>query len=187
MLTPVLLAAVVAAATPPRDPVRDRLEAASTEDAQLGGYPPFAHMLRVDGFDRQWSRIDFSTRFVDNHPARRRALIVARRVSGDRVRPPRTDYAEAASCPGLQDVVLQVETVPAPHIDVPGLGRYEGPITSVTLDGPSYRVWGRGSITAAAVDDGSVEIRVGGDHPAAAWAERVLAVAAPCWRPQEPA
>ena len=156
------------------------------ETLDVGRRTPFAHLSRVAPFDREWVRIDLAVAFPEDGTGAAGPVILARRVAGDLRTAPRVSYVSAPTCPGLQDVVLEIETLRAPHIDVPGLGRYESDEIVVTGDGPGYRVWGQGSLTNDPVEHGSLEIDVGSAHPVGAWVDRVIAIAASCWRPSLP-
>ncbi|WP_313412900.1 hypothetical protein [Brevundimonas sp.] len=95
----------------------------------------------------------------------------------------RVSWAVISECPGAQEVVLELERLPAPAIDIPGFGRddEQGPGT----DGGSFKLWSRGPTWPTAYGyEVAFESNFG--SPLADWANRFKATLADCWQPDPP-
>ena len=112
-----------------------------------------------------------------------RRYLAWRRLSKHRLQPPVVEWARVDTCPGAEAVLVQMEEMPLPRVDVPLLGRddRQGP----PLDGVSYELWFRyGTWPDGFAYAASVHSNIG--TPLATWSERFVSVMEPCWTSEAP-
>lgn len=110
---------------------------------------------------------------------------IARRVETREGQDARVAWATSKTCAALAPALTELETLPAPRIDVPGLGRKPSPAAAAT-NGDSYLLWAQDARFAAAPYPAQIELRGEGGSPMAAWVERSLGRVASCWGPARP-
>lgn len=111
-----------------------------------------------------------------------RVLAVRRAISG-RDAPLTEEWVVASECPGAEAVLLELESLPPPMVDLPTIGRddQQGP----TLDGIGYRLFARYPTWR----DGfayEMEYATNIGTPLAAWANRLRSTLEPCWTTSRP-
>lgn len=149
-------------------------------DALLGGAEPFAHVHDTGGLSRAWVQVDFAVSQADE--------VLARRTRASLHAAPRTDYARARTCPALTGVVLQLEELTPPHIQVPRIGREaHRPRRLPMTDGGGVRVWGGASDRGNPEGEVVITDNVGVGPGAFGWAMSLTRATNGCWRSEPPA
>ncbi|WP_312166315.1 hypothetical protein [Phenylobacterium sp.] len=110
---------------------------------------------------------------------------IARRVETREGEAARIAWASSRTCPALVPALSELETLPPPRIDVPGVGRTP-PAAVPAVDGDSYLLWAQGARFVAAPYPVQIELRGEGGSPMAAWVERSLRRLAACWGAAQP-
>lgn len=153
----------------------------ANEEARLGSNEPFVR-LTVDGawgdpadgfaFFSYWDR-------PHGDPQRRRGLAIrkASRTESD------PTWANSLDCPQVEALVVALEEVEPPRVDVMGLGR-EFPMR-MTADGATFALWARWPTWDGLV---GYELRMSGNYgsPLADWAQRLYRDLDGCWAADAP-
>ncbi|WP_293404722.1 hypothetical protein [Phenylobacterium sp.] len=115
----------------------------------------------------------------------RGAEALARRVETREGVEATVTWATSKSCARLTPVLAELEALPAPRIEVPGVGR-QPPAPAASANGDSYLLWAEDARFAAAPYPVQIEVRGEGGSPMAAWVETSLRRVAACWSPVQP-
>jgi hypothetical protein len=107
-------------------------------------------------------------------------VLVARRVSthGDKAV---VDWAASPDCPQLLAAATEMEDLPVPRIEAPGVG-HEPRGGALVLDGDSYFLWADDARFSAGAHSAQLELRAVNGSPVADWIDRALAGLSGCWR-----
>ena len=114
----------------------------------------------------------------------REGQAIARRVETRDGADAAVTWAAAGSCPALTAAVADLEELPAPRIEVPGLGTRPPPAAAANAD--SYLLWAEDARFAASPYPVQIEVRGEGGSPMAAWVDASLSRLASCWSPARP-
>lgn len=92
-------------------------------------------------------------------------------------------WASTLSCPGLNDLIAEMETVSSPAVDIVGVGNPV--IITPEVDPILYRLW---VTTANWTDARASDLAFTGseESPLGAWAQRFTALVEPCLSEEEP-
>lgn len=93
------------------------------------------------------------------------------------------EWATSFNCPGLEDVLVDLETIPLPSIDVPTVGRDDR--QAPPTDGVSYHLWSRYPTWPDSFGY-SVEMASNVKTPLAEWSDKFRQTLDNCWSPQIP-
>lgn len=115
----------------------------------------------------------------------RGAEAIARRVETRDGADAAVTWATSKSCTSLTPVLAELEALPAPRIEVPGVGR-NPPTPALSANSDSYLLWAEDARFAAAPYPVQIEVRGEGGSPMAAWVETSLRRVAACWGPTQP-
>lgn len=154
------------------------------ESAALGWATPFATLGVHGAFgtpDEVLGLYVFWTRPRDEGGEKNFAV---RRVSQSTTSESKLEWATSSECPGLEDQIIDLETLAMPQIDVPTVGRddRQGP----PADGVTYSLWSRYPTWPHAFSY-SIEIRSNVGTPLADWSERLRQTLDGCWSDVMPA
>lgn len=92
-------------------------------------------------------------------------------------------WAVIGACPGAQEVILELENLPPPAIDIPGFGRddEQGP----GMDGGVFKLWSRGPTWPDAFGY-EVSFSSNFGSPLAEWVNRFKVTLDDCWQSDPP-
>jgi hypothetical protein len=93
------------------------------------------------------------------------------------------EWATSFGCPGLEDVLIDLESIQMPKVDVPTVGRDDG--QGPVADGVTYTLWSRWPTWP----DGfgySVELSSNVGTPLAEWSTRFRQILDDCWSDMMP-
>lgn len=110
-------------------------------------------------------------------------LLAMRRVITGRDAPSTEEWVIASECPGAEEVLLELESLPPPMVDVPIIGRddQQGP----TVDGTSFRLFARYPTWPNAFAY-EIDYTTNVGTPLARWAIRLKSTLEPCWTRSRP-
>ena len=89
--------------------------------------------------------------------------------------PVRPRFATSAGCGGSGDALARLETLAAPAVDVPGIGRE---VETVVMDGARYRLEGR---AIHGGHGGTLVLTAESGSPLGDWVDSMLELLEPCW------
>lgn len=150
----------------------------SPREATLGWSTPFATLGVHGGFgqpDEELSVYVYWTKARDDGGEKGFAV---RRASSSDSSGSKVDWATSSACPGLEQVIVDLEAVPMPMIDVPTVGRQ--PRQGPPLDGVTFSLWSRYPTWPDAFSY-SVELSSNLGTPLADWAGRLRQTLVACW------
>lgn len=153
------------------------------QSAMLGHFTPFATVEVQGAFgtpDEVLGLYVFWTKLRDEGGQKGFAV---RRVSLSATSERRIEWATSFACRGLEDVIVDLETLPMPTIDVPTAGAEYTP--APVADGVTYSLWSR-SPTWSGASSYSIEVSSNVGTPLADWSQRLRSTLAPCWSDQIP-
>ena len=148
------------------------------KDAKLGWFTPFATLGVRGAFGTPNEVLGlylFWNKLRDEGGAKGFAV---RRVARSAKSETKVEWAISTECPGLEETITDLETLPMPQIDVPTVGRNDG--QGAPADGVSYSLWSR----YPTWPDGfsySVAIASNMRTPLADWSERLRRTLTTCW------
>jgi len=120
---------------------------------------------------------------IDGRSVRRIAL---RRYRTNSAGLTTTEWANETDCPTLVQALATVEELPAPQIDVPGVGR-EGADQTISSDGVVYSLTSTWAVWQDNLKVGnSISLSSNRDTPLADWAEAMSEALVPCWGSDQP-
>ena len=171
-------AAAVPASAQDDDPFRT-----AARETPVGPYDPMAVLFVSGAFGNPADSFTFYSYWVPPSPAtapgRHRAYAVrkASRTASDVL------WATSAECPALNQVLVGLEAIPSPRIDVPGIGEEAGP--GLVLDGVTYDLWTRWPAWPGGT---GYSLRMSGNvnTPLKAWADTLYRDLEPCWNDRPP-
>lgn len=115
----------------------------------------------------------------------REGRTIARRVETRDGEAAVVSWASAQACPALTPAVAGLEKLPAPRIEVPGVGLKPSP-PAAAANADSYLLWAEDARFAASPYPVQLEVRGEGGSPMAAWVDASLSRLASCWSPVQP-
>lgn len=162
----------------------------SPRDIKLGEARPFAVLRATGSFGAPMEVLSFYLYWDKPYGAadRKRGFAVRRADSAGPPFPPEPEITWATSwtCPALVPLLIRMESIPAPAIDVPMTGRDHGrPI--FVADGTTYSLWARGPRWDGDATNGyDIQFSSNVGTPLADWAKAVQSELADCWRTKAP-
>lgn len=105
-------------------------------------------------------------------------VMIARRVRTVEGAAGAVDWANSASCPALVKAAVEMEDLPAPRIDAPGVGRT--PKDALLAEGDSYFLWASLAAYAGGAK-AEIEVRTVDGTPVSDWIDRTLKGMESCW------
>ena len=163
--------------------VQDPAQASAVRDVKLGHFPPIAVVEINPSLRLESEAFSLYAPFTGPPQQGGTRYLVWRRLSRHRLQPDRIDWATVAECPGADAVLIELESLPLPQVDVPLLGREDrqGP----PLDGVGYSLWFQyGKWPDGFAYSATVASNVG--TPLARWADRFRQTMEPCWTGEAP-
>lgn len=150
------------------------------EQDKLGQFTPFA-VLEVSPSLRLQGEV-FSI-YAPFRTAGGVGYLAVRRIVTGYHAPDVEQWAVASECPGAHAVLLDLEALQPPRIDVPTIGRddHQGP----GLDGVSYKLFVRYPTWPDSFAY-KMSFSTNEGSPLAAWTDRLRAVLTPCWTTTRP-
>jgi hypothetical protein len=150
------------------------------KSARIDGQPPWgAFVVYSSSSDRPSTGVSLYLRPSPDGP-----MLTARRVRARGAEPATIDWTTAKACAALPSAIAELEDLPPPRIDAPGLAR-EPRGGGVISDGASYFLWSSlASYSGGALAE--LEVRTVDGTPVADWIDRTLAKVEACWAPAAP-
>ena len=151
--------------------------------AQLGRAVPFATASAEGAFGRPAEVMSFYLYWDKPYgaPDRRRGF-AARRARWEQ-EPVRVDWAVSHDCPALEPLLVRLEELEAPRINVPVLGRPDPRF--ITADGVSYTLHASWTVWNEHLS-GALQMGSNVETPLAQWVEAARSELQGCWRDSEP-
>lgn len=148
---------------------------------------PVLKGVRLDGL-RPWGafavyRADRSVTGVSLYF--REGQTIARRIETRDGADAVVSWAAARTCPALIAAVSGLEKLPAPRIEVPGVG-LRPPAAAASANADSYLLWAEDARFATSAYPVQLEVRGEGGSPMAAWVDASLRRLASCWSAAQP-
>lgn len=181
-LAAVLSAIVLSAIAVPVSAQEDPFQTAARE-TQVGPYEPMAVLFVSGAFGSPADSFSIYSYWNPPSPARapgrHRAWAVrkASRTSEAVV------WANSIDCPALNNVLVGLEAIPSPRIDLPGVGEDE--IPNMVLDGVTYDLWTRWPSWPGGT---GYSLRMSGNvnTPLKTWADTLYRDLETCWNDRAP-
>lgn len=155
----------------------------AARDTQVGPYTPVAVLFVSGAFGQPADSFSVYAYWDPPSPAtapgRRRAYAVrkASRTASNPV------WADSVNCPAVDSVLIALEAMKPPRIDIMGVGEDEG--GGLPLDGVGYDLWTRWPAWPGATGY-SLGMSGNVNTPLAAWADTLYRDLEPCWRESPP-
>lgn len=154
-----------------------------TQSAQLGQATPFATLGVRGAFGTPNEQLGLYVFWTRSRAEGGEKVFAIRRASSTASSNSKIEWATSFNCPGLEAVIIDLELLPMPMIDVPTVGRndHQGPPT----DGVGYSLWSRYPTWPDGFSS-SIQVSSNLGTPLAEWSERLRQTTATCWSDQMP-